>query len=60
MRFHPLFNKISLKVTKDILNFSQLVKLMPRKLLYSENETSNKVYIILAGMMVLHNKLNGG
>jgi hypothetical protein len=59
MRFHPFFNTISLKSTKKILTYCQLTQLMSGTLLYNEGDESDKVYLILSGVIVLHNKEKG-
>lgn len=59
MRFHPFFNSISIKATKDILGICTLVKLLHGKLLYKEGDKSSSVYIILLGKVVIHTNEQG-
>jgi hypothetical protein len=55
-RFHPFFNQLSFNSTKNILKFCKLTKLLSGTLLYNEGEISDSVYIVLTGILVLHNK----
>ena len=58
-RFHPFFNQLSITSVKAILSISKLTQLMCDTILYSQGDTDDKIYLVLTGILFLHQKEQG-